>query len=127
MSSFRAIPFYIRVAASDNKSLAKYSNLTARTRTLVDEFLPEEANPPEGEVLVTVARRSGPKTFFIDPRYLAPWEPVVQGEVLVIHGPLKGIVGVAKAREGDQWTVTFKMGRDEFCDQVYEQKHIVGL
>ena len=50
--SFRCVPFQIRgVVASEDKSLAKYANCMARTVPLTER----KFDPPEGEVMVSVA------------------------------------------------------------------------
>src|SRR6266403_683580 len=82
--SFECVPFQIRgVAALEDKSLAKYTNCTARTVPLAER----KFDPPEGEVMVSVARKAGPKIMTINPRYLVPWEPLVDGKVMVLRGP----------------------------------------
>ena len=124
-SGYRAIPFYVKGdAASDDKSLAQYANRVARTVTLAQRG--SEPDPPEGKVLVSVARRSRDKVIAIDPGYLKPWEPVVEGEVLVIRGGLKGIRGMVKARVGDRWVVTFTVD-DEAQDREFVERDIIGL
>ena len=121
----RAIPFHIKaVAVSDDKSLAQYANQVARTLTYTQRGT--EPDPPEGKVLVLVAQQSGDKVISIDPGYLKPWEPVVDGEVLVICGVLKGIKGMVKAQVGDRWVITFTVD-DESQDREFAQKDIVGL
>ena len=85
-----------------------------------------EPDPPEGKVLVLVAQRLRDKVIAIDPGYLKPWEPVVEGEVLVIRGGLKGVRGMVKARVGDRWVVTFTVD-DEAQDREFVERDIIGL
>jgi len=117
------MPFQIRgVVASEDKSLAKYANCMARTVPLTER----KFDPPEGEVMVSVARKAGPKIITVNPWYLVPWEPLVDGKVMVLHGLLWGVVGVLKAQNGDQCVVTFKVD-DESRDMEFVQKDLAGL
>ncbi len=51
---------------------------------------------------------------------------MVKGDVLVISGPRRGAVGVAKAQVGYQWEVTFMVG-DGSRNEMFVQKDLAGL
>lgn len=119
----RPITFYIRgVAASYDTSLAQYSNRTARTVPLSKCKI----KPSEDEIVVSVYSRSRAKEFSIKPQYLIPREPVLTGEVLVVGGQMRGMLGVVKAKVGDRWEVSFVVDK-ESRDEILDQKDLVGL
>src|SRR6266404_7665956 len=70
MVQHRPIPLYIQgVLMSFKTALHQYSNSTART-VQQDQC---NTDPPEGEIMISVARRSCINVISINPRYLAPW------------------------------------------------------
>ena len=48
--------------------------------------------PKDGEVILSVFKRPRLKQVSIHPKFLAPWEPVRDGEVVVPNGPLFGTI-----------------------------------
>src|SRR6266404_3553777 len=116
--SFECVPFQIRgVAALEDKSLAKYTNCTARTVPLAEH----KFDLPEGEVMALVTQKAGLKIITINLWYLVPWESLVDGKVMVLHGPLWGVVGMLKTQNGNQCVVTFTVD-NESQDMEFVQK-----
>jgi hypothetical protein len=117
---WRPIPFYIRPI--DERSLDVYAKSVARTLILEQRH----SNARDGEVLVTVTKRSRSKELSVHPKHLVPWEPVVGGDVIVIAGACLGNVGVAKEKKDKIWVVTFTVD-DVSVDWTFEEKDLAGL
>jgi len=119
----RPILLYIQgVLMLFKMALHQYSNSMART-VWQDQC---NTDPPEGEIMISMAWQLRINVISINPQYLTPWEPVVKGDVLVISGPRWGAVGVAKAQVGYQWEVTFTVG-DGSRNEMFAQKDLAGL
>jgi hypothetical protein len=102
----KRIPFYIRgIRGSGNVSMDSYEGKTARTVPQARQRSP----PGEGEVNVSVVVKSTkrPQIISIRPKFLVPWEPEKDCDVVVIDGPWFALSGKTVGQDGDIFTVRF--------------------
>jgi hypothetical protein len=119
---WRPVPFHIRPLG--DKSLDRYAKSAARTVPL--DRRQSDSDVRQGEILVTIRKRSIDKELSIHTNHLVPWVPVVSVEVIVITGAWLGAVGVAKEKKDKQWVVTFTVD-DESRDVTFEEKDLAAL
>ncbi len=119
----RPIPFHIRgVSVSSNTELSQLSSCMAWIVPLAQRKI----IPSEDEIVVSVFHQYCQKEISIAPLYLVPWELVVTGPVLIVGSQMCGMIGIVKAKDGDQWLVTFivdNISRDE----IFGEKDLAGL
>ena len=83
--------------------------------------------PKDGEVILSVFKCPRSKQVSIHPKFLTPWEPVRDGEVIVLNGPLFGTIGrVKEQREDGQWVVRFAIDNLQ-ADYVFEGKDLTTV
>lgn len=116
---WRPIPFYIRPVGEH--SLHEYARSVARTVPL-----DQRTDVREGEILVTVFKRSRPKVVSIHPKHLVPWEPIVGGEVIVTNGDWVGALGVVKERKDKCWVISITLD-NESQDKIIEETDLAAL
>lgn len=100
----------------------EFARSVARTVPLVQR----NSEVREGEILVTVFKRSRPKIVSIHPRHLVPWEPALGGEVIVTNGDWAGAVGVAKEKKEKHWVISITLD-NETQDKIIEERDLAAL
>ena len=107
---------------SSNRSLQTYEKATGRAIPVVNYNSP----PNEGKVILNVVKHGRSKQISVHPRHLFPWEPVVDGEVVIVKGAWLGTRGIAKIKQGNQWVVTFSIDND-VRDFVFKEMDLTVL
>lgn len=118
----KTIPFNIKITHSVDGALRAYEGCVART-------LPTDKRstiPRDGEITVSVIKKSRQKQLSVNPTNLVPLGPIAGGEVIVISGVLLGVVGVVKAKQDAHWVVTFPTD-DESVDLTLEEKDLAPV
>jgi hypothetical protein len=116
----KCIPFYIR--ALGDRAMDPYDGCPARTVPVNKRTL----SPQEGEVVMKTVQGRRPKQISIHPRYLEPWKPLPGCEVVITNGRWFGTVGVAKRRQGEDWSITFTVD-DDSRDFLFQEKVLAPL
>ncbi|KAN0123677.1 hypothetical protein V8E53_015899 [Lactarius tabidus] len=73
--------------------LDEYEGKTVRTMPLAKR----KSTPGSDELAVSTVKRGRVKQISINVKFLKPWKPVADGEVVVIEGPSRGTVGTVRA------------------------------
>jgi hypothetical protein len=122
MECTKIVLYIHNMRKSADKSLRNLEGETGRT-------LPEQrrkVTPEAGEIVVEVIIRNRKRQIALHTDCLKPWEPVVNGGVVVIKGKYIGTLGVAKEKiDGGQWVVTFTAD-DESRDFVFTQSDLAA-
>jgi hypothetical protein len=118
----KSILFYIKNTHSADGAVRAYEGCVARTLP----FDRRSTIPRDGEITVSVIKKSRQKQLSINPKYLVPLGPIVGGEVTVVSGILIGVVGVVKAKQGQLWVVSFPMDSNS-VDQTLEDQDLTPL
>ena len=120
---WKTIPFYLRdVHESSDTLLRSFARCTGRTvpahrRTLT---------PKDGEIILSVYKRPRSTQISVHPRFLVPWEPVENDEAVVIKGPLLGVTGVVKSKDGSKCMVAFQVDNDTL-DYSIEESELASI
>lgn len=81
--------------------LDQYEGKTVRTLPIARR----RSTPESGELIVNIIKRGRIKQLSINAGFLKPWEPVPNGEVVIIEGPLRGTVGKVHGITGHICTI----------------------
>ncbi|KAN0123693.1 hypothetical protein V8E53_015887 [Lactarius tabidus] len=84
----------------------QYEGKTVRTMPIARHRL--GLTPNSGELIVNTVKGGRIKQLSINAGFLKPWEPVPNGEVVVIEGPLCGTVGTVQSITEHICTIRFE-------------------
>ena len=83
--------------------------------------------PKDGKVILSMFKHPRLKQVSIHPKFLAPWEPVWDSEVVVLNSPLFGTIGhVKEQREDGKWVVWFAIDNLQ-VDYVFKGKDLATV
>jgi hypothetical protein len=123
MIEWRTLPFSFCNIHKASKELQDYARCMGRTIPMGHHTV----TPKDGEVILSVFKCPRLKQVSIHPKFLTLWEPVQDGEVVVLNGPLFGTIGhVKEQREDGQWVVHFAIDNLQ-ADYVFEGKDLTTV
>jgi hypothetical protein len=112
----KRIPFYIRgIRGSGDRSMDAYEGRVARTVPQTMSSSP----PRDGEVMVSVVRGVFPVQISIHPKFLVPWKPKQNSDVVVIDGSWAGSDGVVVGEDRGSYVVRFT-ANDNFGEESWD-------
>ena len=82
--------------------------------------------PKDGEIILSVYKRPRSTQISVHLRFLVPWEPIENDEAVVIKGPLLGVTGVVKSKDGSKCVVAFRVDNDTL-DYSFEESELASI
>lgn len=70
------------------------------------------STPKDGEVILSIFKHPRPTQKSVHPKFLIPWQPVIDDEVVVVKGSWLGATGVVKVDDHPRYVVTLELDND---------------